>query len=151
MCKDNAIIYNRIVQRRRMDLPDIPKESWCDFRVDYESGMTLKAIGCKYVCDPRTVRKCILANRSSTEIGKWLGKTKVGDFVIKIDALYRLYTSDPDHIPNNPGICEISGKIAEELRAEGYTGGERTVRNYLRSHYEFVSDSADSEEDNSNA
>ena len=54
---------------KRLNLPDLPQEEWCDFRWDYESGMTLKQIAAKYICDPRTVRQSLLRNADSRCIG----------------------------------------------------------------------------------
>ena len=88
MCKENNIIYNRTAQSRRVPLPDLSKGEWCDFRQDYESGMTLKEVAEKYFCDPRTVRKCIFANKSSSELGKQTEPTKLAAFSKQIDSLY---------------------------------------------------------------
>lgn len=42
---------------RKLHIPNsVPHSDWCDFRIDYESSMTLQQIGEKYCCDPRTVR-----------------------------------------------------------------------------------------------
>lgn len=141
MCKEKNIIYNRTAQSRRVPLPDLPKGEWCDFRQDYESGMTLKEVAEKYFCDPRTVRKCIFANKSSSELGKQTEPTKLAAFSKQIDLLYWEIYNAQTVLKRKYGICDISRRITAELEAEGYTGSERTVRNYLRSHYQFVTDS----------
>ena len=41
MCKEK-IIDNRTRQRERIPLLDYPEREWCDFRRDYDSGMTFK-------------------------------------------------------------------------------------------------------------
>ena len=140
MCKEKKIIYSRTAQRRRIPLPDLPEGEWCDFRCDYESGMTLKDIAEKYFCDPRTVRRCIFANKSSSELGKQMELTKLAAFSEQIDSLYWEIVDAQDISKKKIGICDISRRITAELEAEGYTGSERTVRNYLRSHYQFVTD-----------
>ena len=43
MCKEK-LIDKRTRQRERIPLPDYPESDWCDFRRDYESGMTLKKL-----------------------------------------------------------------------------------------------------------
>lgn len=43
MCKEK-LIDNRTRQRERIPLPNYPESEWCDFRRDYESGMTLKKL-----------------------------------------------------------------------------------------------------------
>lgn len=140
MCKEKKIVYNKIAQSSRLHLPDLPEREWCDFRRDYESGLTLKMIADKYVCDPRTVRKCILANKSSDEIGKQSEPTKLAAYVEQIDSLYQDFILIQQTSQKKLGICDISRKITRILAAEGYTGSERTVRNYLRNTYQFVTD-----------
>ena len=134
-----------------MSFPEYPQEEWCDFRLDYESGMTLKQIAEKYLCDPRTVRKSITANKSSSEIGRQTAPTKLAAFVEEIDALYGEYVyRSPDSSSEKQGICELSRRITDQLQQDGYTGSERTVRNYLRSNYQFVArpDKEDEEAEN---
>ena len=140
MCKEKTIIYNRTAQSRRIPLPDLPEYEWCDFRCDYESGMTLKDVAEKYFCDPRTVRRCIFSNKSSGELGKQMEPTKLAAFSEQIDSLYWEIAEAQEILKKKFGICDISRRITAELAAEGYTGSERTVRNYLRSHYQFVTD-----------
>ena len=140
MCKEKKIIYNRTTQSRRLQPPDIPKKEWSDFRCDYESGMTLKMIAEKYLCDPRTVRKSIMSNKSSSEIGKQSEPTKLAAYVERIDSLYQDFILIQRVSHMKSGICDISRKITRILSDEGYTGSERTVRNYLRNTYQFVTD-----------
>ena len=140
MCKEKKIFYNRTAQSKRIPLPDLPEGEWCDFRCDYELGMTLKDIAEKYFCDPRTVKRCIFANKSSGELGKHMEPTKLAAFSEQIDSLYWEIAEAQEILKKKFGICDISRKITAELVLEGYTGSERTVRNYLRSHYQFVMD-----------
>ena len=136
MCKEKTIIYNRTTQSRRLHPPELPEDEWCDFRRDYASGMTLKRIAEKYYCDPRTVRRCILANKSSSDLGKQAVPTKIAAFAERIEAMFPEIVYDQ----NIHGICDISRRITVTLQEEGYTGSERTVRNYIRSQYQFVTD-----------
>ncbi len=155
--------------------PDIRPHLRCDFRIDFDAGMTLKQIGNKYHCDQRTVRACILRNKSSTELGRQFAPTKLQPYFDEIDRLYQQSlrycheqersSSCPDgsladkpeessscpvgSLPGTsedvpdltkpdgdvPSIMQLSRDITAAISAKGYTGSERTVRNYLRTHY----------------
>jgi len=149
MCKEK-IIDNRTRQRERIPLPDIPTDQWCDFRRDYESGMTFKKIAEKYVCDSRTVKSCILNNKSSNELGSQRKPTKIASFVDLIDTEYQEIVFGKSFASEEIGICEISERITELLKQNGYTGGERTVRNYLRITYQFARDPEEPGEEQGN-
>ena len=139
MCKEK-IVDNRTRQCGHLPLPDIPEEAWCDFRRDYESGMTLKRIAEKYYCDSRTVKSCILNNKSSTEHGSQKKPTKIAAYVDLIDSEFRKIISDRNYVSGGVRICEISEKITETIQQSGYDGSERTVRNYIRITYQFPRD-----------
>ena len=139
MCKEK-IVDNRTRQCGHLPLPDIPEEAWCDFRRDYESGMTLKRIAEKYYCDSRTVKSCILNNKSSTELGSQKKPTKIAAYIDLIDTEFQKIISDQSFTSEGAGICEISEKITEMIQQSGYDGSERTVRNYLRITYQFPRD-----------
>ena len=119
---------------QRLSLPDIPQNHWCDFRRDYESGLSLKAIAQKYVCDPRTVRTLMNLNKGSAEIGKQRAPTVLTKWLPKIRALYQELSDE------GMSICIISRHITEQLKKEGYRGTERTIRNYLRTQYFVIPD-----------
>ena len=121
--------------------PTIPKDEWCDFRLEYESGSTLKEIAEKHFCDPRTVRRCISSNKSSTELGRQTEPTKLAPYYDSIDTLFQqiINNREANQCPENKiGICEISRIITQQLMTHGYTGSERTVRNYLRKKYQYI-------------
>lgn len=121
--------------------PPIPKDEWCDFRLEYESGSTLKEIAEKHFCDPRTVRRCISSNKSSTELGRQTEPTKLAPYYDMIDTLFQQIIIDKEADPgsdNKVGICEISRIITQQLISQGYTGSERTVRNYLRKKCQYI-------------
>lgn len=127
---DSLLLYQLPDARpKRLSLPDIPEEKWCDFRREYESGMTLKAIAEKHVCDPRTVRVFLSLNKSSQEIGRQRAPTILSPWLSQVEQLYQEYSRDGE------GICQISRKITLALKQCGYTGTERTIRNHLRSKY----------------
>ena len=115
MCKEK-LIDNRTRERERLPLPDYPESEWCDFRRDYESGMTFKKIAEKYCCDPRTVKKCIWYNKSSAELGSQRKPTKIAAFVDLIDSEYRGIILDQNFNSEESGICEISERITEVLK-----------------------------------
>ena len=134
------IIDNRTRQRGHIPLPNIPEGEWCDFRRDYEFGMTLKRIAEKYYCDSRTVKSCILNNKPSTEIGSQRKPTKIAAFVDLIDTEFQKIVTDRNFTSEGFGICEISEMITRVIKQHGYDGSERTVRNYLRVTYQFPRD-----------
>ena len=152
MCKEK-IIYNRTRQtgQTTLPLPDIPESEWCDFRRDYESGMTLKAIAEKYICDSRTVRSCIISNNPSCRLGSQMGPTKLDAYVDLIDELFGEMVRDKEARSQKIGVCEISKRITQELQKRGYSGSERTVRNYLNCHYQFVVKPQKNREETQNA
>jgi len=124
--------YNSIhAEKKAFPLPPLPSEEWCDFRKDYESGMTMKAIADKYICDPRTVKKCLLQNKSSKELGRQTAPTKLAPYLSTIDRLFQEYALTTSR------FCTVSRSITQQLTELGYTGSERTVRNYLQSKYQI--------------
>ena len=147
MCKEKTITYNRTTQRGRLSVRDIPESEWCDFRRDYESGMTFKEIAKKYCCDPRTVKSCIRDNKPSSRLGEQTEPTKIAGFTDHIDAQYWQIISEKKNSSKKVGICEISRIITDEIWKKGYTGGERTVRDYLRKKFRTVERSKDSTEE----
>ncbi|MBQ9155511.1 MAG: hypothetical protein IJ137_01875 [Eubacterium sp.] len=89
-------------------LPSLPEDQWCDFRRDYESGSTLKAIAAKYLCDPRTVRRCIMLNKSSCELGRQTAPTKLAPYHSMIDRLYVKYIKESqDTKANIPAVTQL--------------------------------------------
>lgn len=111
--------------KRRISLPEIPRDKWCDFRKDYENGMSLAAIGEKYLCDRRTVRTALQYNHSSTELGKRKKPTLLSRYEEQIE---KLCVSDDQDAKS---LHAISQRITEQLHQAGYHGSERTIRNYL--------------------
>ena len=120
---------NKIHQK----LPDLPEDEWCDLRREYEKGKTLKHLASEYICDPRTVRRCLMLNKNISDIGKQTAPKKLNAYLSRIDQLYADFSKE--YI----GICSISSHITKQLIIEGYTGSERTVRNYLSSRFYSVS------------
>lgn len=106
--------------------PVLPKELWCDFRMDFEAGMTLKQIAEKYCCDARTVRSCIQKNKPSSSLGKKSTDPILLPYRVLIDSYLKQNSMHDD------SIYQYSRKLTEQLRKYGYTGSERTVRNELK-------------------
>ena len=128
MSKAERILEYCKPEKHRLSLPDLPESAWCDFRRDYASGMTLKAISEKYFCDPRTVRRCLILNKDSKDLGRQGAPTILEPYVPLITSLWEAQDKCT-------GICHSSREITDQLRKTGYTGTERTVRNYIRSRY----------------
>lgn len=122
-------LETRQPKRVRFSPPLLPEESWCDFRKDYESGMTLAKIGEKYFCDPRTVKSCIMLNKPSAALGKHSVPTKLAPFYRTIDLELERHTS---HLPySQQNISAVTHSIFLKIREDGYDGYERTLRNYI--------------------
>ena len=105
-------------------LPTIPQEQWSDFRVDYESGMTLKDIAAKYYCDSRTVKTALSLNRGSSDFGKRIVPKKLDRYIDSI-------SESLQQTKQIKSLSKLSQEITSNLQMDGYSGGERTVRNYL--------------------
>ena len=120
---------NRQKNSIRFQMPDLPPEMWCDFRVDLaEKHMTLTELAAKYSCDPRTVRACIQCNKSSSELGKQSVPTKIQIYEPHIRNLLLNMKTVPDDICT---IYSLSRYLYPLLQQQGYTGSERTLRNHL--------------------
>lgn len=120
---------NHTSHRRKINIPStIPPFEWCDFRKDYEAGMSLYAIGEKYCCDPRTVRSCIIRNKSSSELGRKSTPSILEPYHREIQQI--LHEMSEEEI----SLYKKSMAVTQRLKDSGYTGSERTVRNYLNSH-----------------
>lgn len=107
--------------------PDIPPSNWCDFRIDYESGISLNQLAIKYNCDHRTVRNAIIKNKNSCDIGARTTTQKLSKFIPCINSFLQ---ANPDLV-NNQSIYKLSCQITLVLQKLGYSGSERTVRTYL--------------------
>ena len=92
--------------------------------------MTLKDIATKYHCDPRTVRTSLPLNRGSSDFGKWTSPKKLE---AHIDSISRVICTTTGF----KSLSNLSQHITSEIQKEGYTGGERTVRNYLHTRPEI--------------
>ena len=112
--------------KRRIECPNIPPEEWCDYRRDYEAGLSLECIAQKYGCDHQTVRNAIIKNKGSCDIGKKTTPRKISDYTREIDRLIELYCKD-----HGLSMLRLSTQITSELKKSGYPGSERTVRNHL--------------------
>ena len=116
-------------------LPDLPPEEWCDFRIAYEETHSLRRVAEQFCCDPRTVRNCLRLNKSSAKLGSQTAPRILDPYYETIRRLYNeLCAEAVAHNSVIPGSCQISRIITAKLAALGYSGSERTVRNYIRQH-----------------
>lgn len=115
----------------RLPLPDIPREMWCDFRIDYEEKhMNLVQLAAKYYCDPRTVRSCLQRNKSSSDLGKKSTPTRIQHYENHIHTLLSSLTSA--ELKDVSSIYGLSHYLYPKLQEMGYTASERTLRNHLQ-------------------
>lgn len=115
-----------IDKKRKLNLPDIPEWKKCDYRHDYDAGMSISQIAEKYYCDRRTVRTALIHNHSSKQLGKRKKPTILSKYEQRIFTLW-------NENKEKTSLLSISKSITETIGEEGYTGKERTVRNYLKS------------------
>lgn len=95
--------------------------------------MTLNQIAEKYHCDQRTVRTCILLNKSSSELGRQYAPTKLQPYMDEVEKLFQsIICQSSEKKPFS--TLSISRQITDTIHEHGYTGSERTVRNYLYTH-----------------
>ena len=116
----------RCLYRRKID-DEIPEKDWCDARRAYVlEGKTLKQIADEHHMDVRSVKRLIMENRSYDDLGKWRKPSVISSYTERIEYLLK-------HVPqaNLSYVTSLSAHIYEVLVAEGYTGSERSVRNYL--------------------
>ena len=131
--KEQILLTKPVKPRFRFHPPDIGNRMPCDFRLDLNDGMTLKQIAEKYNCDQRTVRTCILLNKSSRDLGKQYAPTKLEPYIEEVGRLYQsLISQSSGQMPFS--TLKISRQITEIISKHGYAGSERTVRNYLYTH-----------------
>ena len=114
----------------KFTLPDLPRHQWCDIRLTYiEKNLTLSELGDIYKCDARTIKACLIKNKSSGSIGKKSTPTRIDLCCDELKHLLASCISDlPDDIHSTYGL---SRHLYPFLKERGYLGSERTLRNYL--------------------
>lgn len=117
------------IKNRRLLIDDqIPEEQWSDARRQYIlEEKSLSLIGKEQHMDPRTVSKLVKNNWNFDRVGKHQSPSKVEPYA---DAILDLLTSGCFH--RYSGIMTVSEKILAHIRSLGYTGSERTLREYLK-------------------
>ena len=131
--KEQVLLTKPVKPKFRFHPPDIGNRAPCDFRLDLNDGMTLKQIAEKYHCDQRTVRTCILLNKSSGDLGKQNAPTKLQPYIDEVESLFQsLIDQSSGQKPFS--TLSISRQITMIISEHGYAGSERTVRNYLYAH-----------------
>ena len=117
----------------RFTLPDLPRHQWCDIRTAYiEKNLSLSALAEIYQCDARTIKSCLIRNKSSGALGKKSTPTRIDPFKEDLqDLLTRHLQQLPEDIHS---IYQLSRHLLPLLEECGYRGSERTLRNYLHLH-----------------
>lgn len=118
--------------RFKYPIPDLPPEEWSDIRAEFEKTHSLLQVSKTFICDPRTIRRCLRLNLSSKELGCQVTPKKLDSYKNEIDRRFKEICSRASNRKAYPGICQISREITAELKMKGYTGSERTVRNFIR-------------------
>ena len=117
------------IKNRRLQIDDqIPEEQWSDARRQYIlEEKSLGRIGKEQHMDPRTVSKLVKNNLNFDRVGKHQSPSKVEPYA---DAILDFLTSGC--FQRYSGIMTVSEKILARIRSLGYTGSERTLREYLK-------------------
>lgn len=117
------------IKNRRLQIDDqIPEEQWSDARRQYIlEEKSLSLIGKEQHMDPRTVSKLVKNNWNFDRVGKHQSPSKVEPYA---GTILDLLTSGCFH--RYSGIMTVSEKILAHIRSLGYTGSERTLREYLK-------------------
>ena len=114
----------------RFTMPDLPRQQWCDIRLTYiERNLTLSELADLYKCDSRTIKACLIRNKSSKSIGKKSTPTRIDLCRSELKELLSLHLQElPEDIHS---VYALSSHLYPLLKEKGYTGSERTLRNYL--------------------
>ena len=114
----------------RFAMPDLPRHQWCDIRLTYiERNLTLSELADLYKCDSRTIKACLIRNKSSKSVGKKSTPTRID---LCRSELKELLSSHLQKLPEDVhSVYALSAQLYPLLKERGYTGNERTLRNYL--------------------
>ena len=113
-------------RKKKLILPDWFSEPPSLPLMLYRSGYSVSEVAEIIGCDRRTAAKLIKNNLSIEEIGKWDGSHK------KLAGFAGMINSFTDtRITKYSSLLSFSKDLYTLLVKEGYTGSERTVRNYL--------------------
>ena len=83
----------------RFTLPDLSKSQWCVIRTTYiEKNLTLSELADIYKCDARTIKACLIRNKSSGALGKKSTSTHIDPFK---DNLQSLIEQHLQHLPED--------------------------------------------------
>lgn len=117
----------------RFTMPDLPKSQWCDIRTTYiEKNLTLSELADIYKCDARTIKACLIRNKSSSALGKKSTPKRIDPYK---DDLQILIAQHLQQLPEDVhSIYQLSRHLLPLLKEQGYRGSERTLRNYLHTH-----------------
>lgn len=95
-------------------------------RLLYKTGKTITEVASTLHCDRRTASKLIKNNLNEEDIGRWDPSHK------KLTGYAGIINSFIDtDISKYKSLLSFSKALCSQLAEQGYTGSERTVRNYL--------------------
>ena len=95
-------------------------------RLLYKSGKTITEVAETLRCDRRTASRLIKNNLNEEDIGRWDASHK------KLNGYTGIINSFIDsNISKYTSLLSFSKALCSLLAEQGYTGSERTVRNYL--------------------
>ena len=129
-------LRDKTVPRRsaaRFTLPDLPRNQWCDIRTSYiEKDLTLSELAEIYRCDSRTIKACLIRNKSSKSLGKKSTPTRIDLCRNELQDLLRQHLRElPEDVHS---VYQLSCYLLPLLKERGYSGSERTLRNYLHAN-----------------
>ena len=117
--------YSDTNDRRRLYIPEQPSEPKEPLRL-YLSGKSAAEVAEIIGCERRTAARLIKENLDVNDIGKWNSShSKLSGYA----ELIHDYTVM--HSEKHSSLLSLSTAIFTLLQKNGYTGSERTVRNYL--------------------
>lgn len=114
---------------RRLQIDDnLPESEWCDVRIEYlKDGKTVAQIAEERGCETRAISRMIKGNRSFSDLGRKRTPYRMDGYQETVERLLKSGAfSDASQ------IMAITRKLLQHLRPLGYTGSERTLRDYLQ-------------------
>lgn len=92
----------------------------------HKSGKTITEVAETLHCDRRTASKLIKNNLSEADIGRWdVSHKKLTGYTGIINSFI------DNNVSKYTSLLSFSKALCSVLNEQGYTGSERTVRNYL--------------------
>lgn len=92
----------------------------------YLSGKTVSEVAEMLGCERRTAARLIRSNLDTSDIGRWDTSHKK---LCGYTEIINVYVND--NIDDYSSVIALSRDLFHLLKKSGYTGSERTIRNYL--------------------